>query len=127
MAYRSKFESTVITKLKRNKVKFFYEKERLSFIQPAIKRSYLPDLFFPQTNIFVELKGQFRLQDRKKHIWLKESTDYDIRFCFQNARDRISKQSKTTYAMWCDKNNIQWCEKEIPKEWMVKNDRLRKE
>ena len=67
-----------------------------------------------------------KLSDRKKHIWLKESTDYDIRFCFQNSKVRISKQSKTTYAMWCDKNNIQWCDKEIPKEWMVKNDRVRK-
>ena len=59
--YRSKFETKVITKLKRRRVKFIYEKERLYFIQPAIERSYLPDLYFPQTNIYVELKGLFML------------------------------------------------------------------
>ena len=55
MMYRSKFEKKVVTKLKRNKVKFYYERERLYFIQPAVERSYLPDLYFPQTNIYVEI------------------------------------------------------------------------
>ena len=44
-----------------------------------------------------------------KHLWLKESTDYDIRFCFQNARVRISKKSKTTYADWCNQKGFAWC------------------
>ena len=119
--YRSKFEKKVVTKLKRNKVKFYYERERLYFIQAAVERSYLPDLYFPQTNIYVEIKGRFKLEDRKKHLWLREGTKYDIRFCFQNAKVKISKRSKTTYADWCDKYNFKWCEKDIPKKWMKKN------
>ena len=124
--YRSKFETRVITKLKRRRIRFIYEKEKIYFIQPAINRSYLPDLYFPKTNIYVELKGLFTLDDRKKHLWLRESTpDYDIRFCFQNAKNKIRKNSKTTYIDWCVKHEFRWCEKEIPRKWMVKIVRKR--
>ena len=72
--YRSKFEKDVITNLPK-KIKFFYEYKRLSYVQPAILRSYLPDLYFPNTNIFVELKGRFTISDRKKHLYLKSTGD----------------------------------------------------
>ena len=117
--YRSKFEATVIKKLKSKKIKFFYEKEKIKYVQPVIHRSYLPDLYFPSTNVYVEIKGRFKVDDRKKHIWIRESTNWDIRFCFQNPNVKLSKKSKTTYAMWCEKNNFNWCDKNIPKEWMV--------
>jgi len=117
--YRSKFEKQVITNLPK-KIKFYYEYKRLSYVQPAILRSYLPDLYFPNTNIFVELKGRFTISDRKKHLYLKSTGDYDIRFCFQNSRVKINKNSKTTYADWCKKYKIKFCDKEIPKGWMTK-------
>jgi len=125
--YRSKFETRVITKLKRRRIRFIYEKERIHFTQPAVERSYLPDLYFPQTKIYVELKGLFTLDDRKKHLWLREDTNsyYDIRFCFQNAKNKIRKNSKTTYIDWCVKHEFRWCEKEIPRKWMVKIVRKR--
>lgn len=125
MKYRSKFEAIVIKKLKLKKIKFFYEKEKIKYVQPVIHRSYLPDLYFPSTNVYVEIKGRFKVDDRKKHIWIRESTNCDIRFCFQNPNVKLSKKSKTTYAMWCEKNNFKWCDKDIPKEWMVKNVRRR--
>ena len=127
MKYRSKFEAVVIKKLKLKKIKFFYEKEKIKYVQPVIHRSYLPDLYFPSTNVYVEIKGRFKVDDRKKHIWIRESTNCDIRFCFQNPNVKLSKKSKTTYAMWCEKNNFKWCDKDkdIPKEWMVKNVRRR--
>ena len=71
--------------------------------------------------MYVELKGRFTIADRKKHLWIRDSTDYDIRFCFQNARVKIRKNSKTSYADWCMKNNFEWCDKKIPKDWMIKN------
>ena len=55
--YRSKFEKTVIEKIKRKKIKYKYEEYTNKFVQPAIDRTYLPDLYFPNTDIFVELKG----------------------------------------------------------------------
>ena len=88
--YRSKFEKDVITNLPK-KIKFFYEYKRLSYVQPAILRSYLPDLYFPNTNIFVELKGRFTISDRKKHLYIKSTSDYDIRFCFKNSTVKITK------------------------------------
>jgi len=123
MKYRSKFEAVVIKKLKLKKIKFFYEKEKIKYVQPVIHRSYLPDLYFPSTNVYVEIKGRFTVADRKKHLWIRESTKHDIRFCFQNSRVKIRKNSKTSYADWCNKYNFKWCEKKIPREWMVKNGR----
>lgn len=119
--YRSKFEKEIISKLKNKKIKFFYEHERIKYVQPSILRAYTPDLYFPNTNVYVELKGRFKLSDRKKHLWLRDSTKHDIRFCFQNERVKISKSSKTTYADWCQKNNFKFCNKIIPKDWMIKN------
>lgn len=123
MKYRSKFEETVIKNLEIEQIKFFYEKERLKYVQPIIHRSYLPDLYFPSTNIYVEIKGRFTIADRKKHLWIRQSTKHDIRFCFQNPRVKIRKNSKTSYADWCNKYNFKWCDKKIPREWMVKNGR----
>jgi len=118
--YRSKFEKEIITNLPK-KIKFFYEYKKINYVQPAILRTYLPDLYFPHTNIFVELKGRFTLADRKKHLYLQSMGDYDIRICFQNAKVKINKNSKTTYADWCTKYKIKFCDKVIPKGWMTKN------
>ncbi len=37
---------------------------------------------------------------------------------FQNPNGKIRKGSKTTYANFCDKHEILWAEKQIPKEWL---------
>lgn len=37
---------------------------------------------------------------------------------FSNANARIAKGSKTTYAMWADKQGFQWAHKTIPDEWL---------
>ena len=116
--YRSKFEKTVVTGLQKKKIKYKYEEYVVKFTQPSISRTYLPDLYFPKTDIFVELKGVLKLEDRKKHLWIQEQTDYDIRFCFMNANNKIRKGSKTKYSDWCEANNFIWCDKEIPLDWM---------
>jgi hypothetical protein len=36
---------------------------------------------------------------------------------FQNSKGKIRKGSKTTYADFCDKNNIVWADKTIPTAW----------
>ena len=90
----------------------------IKFVQPEINRTYLPDLYFPKTDIFVELKGVLTLDDRKKHLWIQQQTDYDVRFCFMNANNKIRKGSKTKYSDWCEANDFIWCEKEVPLDWM---------
>jgi hypothetical protein len=35
-----------------------------------------------------------------------------------NASNKIRKGSDTTYAVWCEKKNIQYANKTIPKSWL---------
>ena len=41
----------------------------------------------------------------------------DIRFVFQNPKNKLYKGSKTTYADWCDKNGYKYATKLIPSSW----------
>jgi hypothetical protein len=54
-----------------------------------------------------------------KHLLVKTSNpELDIRILFQTPNNKITKNSKTTYADWADKNGYLWAAKEIPKEWL---------
>jgi hypothetical protein len=55
----------------------------------------------------------------EKHILVKRhNPELDIRFVFSNSNAKISKASKTTYAMWCRKNGYKFADKTIPEEWV---------
>tara|TARA_R100000315_G_C5233402_1_gene144461 strand:+ start:788 stop:1015 length:228 start_codon:yes stop_codon:yes gene_type:complete len=70
--------------------------------------------------VIVECKGRFLTADRQKMILVKQQNPLaDIRFVFSNAQTRISKLSKTTYAMWCDRNEFMWADKFIPDDWIT--------
>ena len=119
--YRSKFELSLARKLIQNKIKFEYEKKKITYI-PNI-RTYTPDFYIPATNIYIEAKGEFDKADRVKMALIKEQhKDLDIRMVFMNARNKIYKGSKTTYADWCLKHDYRWAEKAIPMEWL-KNEK----
>ena len=84
---------------------------------PASNHTYTPDFQLPN-GIIIETKGRFVASDRKKHLLVKKQhPELDIRFIFQNAKGRINKGSKTTYADWCVKNGFLYADKEIPYEW----------
>ena len=69
--------------------------------------------------MFIETKGRLLLDDKKKHLYIKEQyPELDTRFVFQNANAKFSKNSKTTYAMWAEKHGFKWAEKTIPVEWI---------
>jgi hypothetical protein len=112
---RSSFEDKVVAELRNSKVEFEYESMKVSYTQI---HTYTPDLIFPN-GVIVELKGYFDATDRGKHKRIKLSNpSLDIRFVFQKADKKISKTSKTTYAMWAEKNGFMWAEGSIPKEWL---------
>ena len=68
--------------------------------------------------LFRSTKGRFVLEDRKKHLLVKQQhPELDIRFVFSNSKNKINKKSKTTYADWCEKNGFKYADKVIPDEW----------
>ena len=116
--YRSGFEHKVADQLKESKTKFEYETTVIDYIKPETHHKYTVDFTLPN-GILVETKGRWVLEDRKKHMLIKQQhPELDIRIVFQNPRGKIRKGSKTTYADYCDKNGIVWAEKEIPTDWL---------
>jgi len=116
MKYRSRFELHLAKGLAENKVKFEYESKKFIYIPKP--RTYTPDFYIVESGIYVEAKGHLDKADRVKMALVKQQhKDLDIRFVFMNARNKIYKGSKTTYADWCNKNDFRWAEKTIPVEW----------
>ena len=96
-----------------------YEQFRVSYTIPARLAKYTPDFVIPSNGIIIETKGRFLTADRQKHLLIqKEHPDLDIRFVFSNPNTRISKQSATTYAMWCRTHDFQFAAKSIPTDWL---------
>jgi len=116
--YRSGLEEVVGKQLAEAGVEVEFESLTIEYEQPTKKRRYTPD--FPLPNgIIVETKGRFVTADRQKHLLIQEQRpDLDIRFVFSNPNQRISKTSKTTYAMWCEKAGFKYAAKRVPQEWL---------
>ena len=117
--YRSGLEDVISEDLKKRGVDFGYETVKIKW-QLIESKPYTPDFILPN-GVIIESKGRFVLDDRKKHLKVREQNpDLDIRFVFSNSRNKIRKGSKTTYAMWCEKNNFLYADKRIPDEWINK-------
>jgi hypothetical protein len=116
--FRSGLEMDIDASLKNQGIDGEYEQHIIEFIKPETKHKYHPDFKLPN-GIFVETKGRFLVDDRKKHILIKKQhPELDIRFLFQNSKTKISKGSKTTYADWCEKHGFQYADKIIPEDWL---------
>lgn len=127
--YNSGLESKVAKQLQSAGVPFEFESEKIDYLVPAQWRKYTPD--FPimtrsGKKIYIETKGIWDADDRKKHLLIREQRpDLDIRFVFTNSKSKISKNSKTTYADICEGRGrkpfkgITWhyADKKIPSEW----------
>lgn len=48
----------------------------------------------------------------------EQHPELDIRFVFSNSKTKISKKSKTSYGMWCEKHGFPYSNKLIPKDWI---------
>tara|TARA_R100000700_G_scaffold13453_1_gene19093 strand:+ start:398 stop:862 length:465 start_codon:yes stop_codon:yes gene_type:complete len=117
--FRSGLEYKVALYLDKQGVKFEFEPHKIKYEVPAKSRNYLPDFVLPN-GIYLEVKGRFDSKDRQKMKLVKASNpDLDIRFLFANAKTRLNRSSKTTYAMWSDKNGFPWCEKKVPFSWIL--------
>ena len=140
---RSSLEDKVAEQLDEAGVDYGYESITLSFVQPEKARRYTPDFILrpkadarlrrrvgkgqggrdrngKDNRIYIEVKGKFDSADRQKMKLVKQQyPDLDIRFVFGRAHNKISKRSKTTYAMWADRNGFPWADKGVvPSEWI---------
>lgn len=117
--WRSGLEEQLGEQLKQARAPHEYEKLEIEYIQPAKKRKYTPDFILLDNGIIVESKGRFVTADRQKHLLVQDQfPDLDLRFVFSNPNQRISKQSKTTYAMWCESQGFKYAKKFIPEAWL---------
>lgn len=115
--YRSGFELKVSEQLNEAKVAFGYEDTVIPYTKPATNHKYTIDFRLPN-GVLIEAKGRWTLEDRKKHLLVREQNpELDIRIIFQSPNNKIRKGSKTTYADFCDKHGIQWAAKEVPESW----------
>lgn len=116
--YRSGLEESLDNYLREFGVDGQYEQHKIKYIKPATNHTYTPDFRLPN-GIYIESKGRFVLEDRKKHILIKEQyPELDIRFVFQNSKNKLRKGSTTTYADWCIKYGFLYADKEIPVAWL---------
>jgi hypothetical protein len=120
--FRSGLEEATAEQLKRLGVAFTFEKLVLTYKKPMTTHKYTPDFVITTRSgkqIVVETKGRFLTADRQKMILVKAAhPELDIRFVFSRSATPISKKSKTTYAMWCDRYGFQYADKEVPEAWL---------
>jgi hypothetical protein len=115
--FKSKLEEKVWAVLKKEFSTVKYEPQRFKFIQPEVERTYIPDFKTGRSNIFIEAKGKLDLETRKKMVWFRDSNPtIRIIFLFMNPDNKITKRSKTTYAMWATDNGFEWLD--FRKDWL---------
>ncbi len=113
--YRSGLEEEVAKQFHQRNLPDNYERDTIEWISDPHK--YHPD-FCLKEGVYVETKGRFLPEDRKKHLKVKAQHPHlEVRFVFSNPNARLSKTSRTTYAQWCDKHGFRWAAKRIPEEW----------
>jgi len=120
--YRSGLEDKIAKQIKEAGLDVIYEKEKITYTQPARIAKYTPDFKLPKRGgyFYVETKGRWLTDDRHKHLLIKaQFPDIDIRFVFSNQNSKLYKGSKTTYAMYCDKHGFKYANKVIPEGWLL--------
>ena len=104
-----------------NEVDYTYETKKFKYqVKP---QTYTVDFTIKTRTgktLLVEAKGRFTSRDRIKHLLVKEQyPEYEIRFLFMRASEKLNRRSKTTYGDWATKNGFLWKEgTEIPKGWL---------
>jgi len=115
--YKSGLEDVVAHQIEAKGLEVKYELEKIKYVIPLSNHTYTPDFKLPN-GIFVETKGRFMPEDRKKQLLVQfQRPDLDIRFVFSSSKAKITKGSKTTYGDWCDKNGFKYADKLIPEAW----------
>ena len=115
--YRSNLETIIAKQITKAKHVLRYETIKIKWIDFAV-RSYTPD-FVLDNGLIIEVKGFFSTADRRKHLEIKKQhPDLDVRLVFENSNRKLRKGSVTSYATWCQKHDILYCDRVIPQDWL---------
>ncbi len=124
--HKNTFEQQVHSLLETvyGKAKVLYESETLTY-EVQETRKYTPDWKIKGTYVYVEGKGRFKTEDRKKMLLIKaQHPKKTFRFFFQSGNRKLYKGSNTTYGEWADAHGFEWTDlkKGIPKTWLPRNE-----
>lgn len=124
--YRSKFEAETARSLARSGVKWEYEGKTIPY---EVTRVYVTDFTIirdGEPDLYIETKGYLDAEDRRKLREIKDQhPKTEIRLLFQNPNARISRESKTTYAQWAERNGFKWAKgPAVPEAWLDEWRRL---
>lgn len=115
--FKSGLEDSTATHIKSKGIKVLYETTKIHYTIPSSKHVYTPDFILPN-GIIIESKGYFAIEDRKKHMLIRQQhPDKDIRFVFTRSATKLYKGAKSTYSDWCLKNSFKFADKKIPDSW----------
>ena len=118
--FKSGLEYNIAKQLDNLGIAVEYETTKIKYQRKV--STYTPDFMLPN-GIIVEGKGRFKSEDRSKHLLIKEQhPELDIRFVFSNSNSKLNKNSKTTYASWCEKHGFLYSDKVIPESWINEKD-----
>jgi predicted nuclease of restriction endonuclease-like RecB superfamily len=108
---RNKFETKIERQLKKAKVSFKYESERIPYL---LSGHYIPDFVvsLPNGKIYIETKGYLRPEHKRKMVAVKKLNPHlDIRILFYS--------KKTKDIRWAEKYGFIYAIEDIPKEWLI--------
>lgn len=107
---KNKFETRINLQLKKSKLPFKYESERIPYV---LAGHYVPDFVLSTATgkVYIETKGYFRPEAKRKMVAVKKQhPELDIRILFYSL--------KAQYVKWAEKNGFKWAVDKIPKEWL---------
>ena len=126
--FRSGLEDKLSAQISDAKLRVNYETDKIGYIVPERQSQYTPDFRIdtPDGLFYVEGKGRFTVDDRQKHLLIREQhPNIDIRFVFSNQNAKLYKGSPTTYAQWCEKFGFRYANKTIPTEWLEEGEQTK--
>lgn len=107
---RNKFEQRIYAQIKRSKLPFKYETEKIPYV---LARHYIPDFIIttPTGKVYVECKGYLRPEHKAKMVAVKrQHPELDIRILFYS--------KKEAYIRWAERCGFRWAIDKIPADWL---------
>lgn len=107
---RNKFETKLYNQLRKAKVVFKYESEKIPYHWVG---HYIPDFIIttPNGKVYIEAKGHFRPEAKRKMVAVKRLfPTMDIRIVFYSKKIKDIK--------WAERYGFPWAIENIPGEWL---------